>query len=162
MDNCPCCSGRRFETCCGPFLANRSNPQTAEALMRSRYTAYALDDATYLARTGTRGLAGEFDEAAFRAHNSRIHWQRLTVRHTSGGGPHDAVGTVTFVAYYMMDGVPHTLSETSGFIKRDGRWIYRDAPTAKARSVPTDEKRVGRNAPCPCGSGRKYKQCCLK
>jgi preprotein translocase subunit SecA len=35
-----------------------------------------------------------------------------------------------------------------------------DGPPPKKKPVRNPQKKIGRNAPCPCGSGKKYKQCC--
>ena len=47
-----------------------------------------------------------------------------------------------------------------GNLRIDGKWFYVDGDMVKPKPVVRDKPKVGRNEPCPCGSGRKYKKCC--
>ena len=83
----------------------------------------------------------------------------------------DSEGQLDFVAHYIKDGTPQTLRESSRFYKINGRWVYsrKDSalppvpgPTKKPPvTFIRDRAKVGRNDPCPCGSGKKYKKCCI-
>ncbi len=77
------------------------------------------------------------------------------------GGVADEEGVVEFIASYTMDKLKDQHRERAKFKKKDGVWLYEDGdivPTTIVRSGP----KVGRNDPCPCGSGKKYKHCCGK
>ena len=77
---------------------------------------------------------------------------------TEAGGPDDQEGVVEFIARYRTGGSAHAHHERSRFRRVDGRWYFVDGQMVKptpVRAAPT----VGRNAPCPCGSGKKYKRC---
>jgi len=147
---CPCDSGRPYAHCCGAFIAGAgAGAETPEALMRSRYSAYVLGEQTYLLDTWHPSTRPESIDTA-----AGPRWLRLEIRST-GGGPADDEGTVEFVAHYL-EGEHHgRLHELSRFRREEGRWYYLDGTL-----YPTDSEKVGRNAACPCGSGRKFKRCC--
>ncbi len=117
--SCPCGSGSSLDGCCGPLLRAETLATTAEQLMRSRYSAYALGDLDHLIRswhprTRPRDLRLDPDVA----------WLGLVVHETSAGGPTDASGTVRFTARYRDATGNHSLDENSGFARRAGRWVY--------------------------------------
>ena len=156
MTQCPCGSGRSFETCCGPFLAGASAP-TAETLMRSRYTAYASGDADYLQRTSAGDALLRFDRADIENSFKRTEWLGLDVRKVEAGQAADAIGHVTFTARFRQNGKIHALSERSEFRRVGGAWRYCNGE-ADVKTGPALQP--GRNDPCPCGSGKKFKKCC--
>ncbi|WP_025916709.1 YchJ family protein [Herminiimonas sp. CN] len=131
---CPC-GGGTFADCCAPFLSGARVPPTAEALMRSRYTAYALRDEAYLLATwhpGTRPAAGLFND------DDGLIWLgleiksslRLRKRKDAAKCDPDADSanndTVEFVARYRSGGRAHRLHEVSRFVREQGRWFYVD------------------------------------
>lgn len=156
-DACPCRSGKTFGECCGPFLSGAALPPTAEALMRSRYTAFATHNADYLEETLLPGTREDFDrEAALEWAKSSL-WTGLEVRYAEAGGEQDEDGVVEFVAHFQADNQDRVHHETATFRKQDGRWWYVDGIMgARPRKV----EKIGRNDPCSCGSGKKYKKCC--
>lgn len=116
--DCPC-GGGRYADCCAPYLRRESWPPTAQALMRSRYTAFALGDPEYLLRTWhprTRPDALELDDRK---------WTGLEIVETVDGTADDLMGIVGFVAGWRDDARRGTVSERSAFVKRGGgRWFY--------------------------------------
>lgn len=150
---CRCGSGKRFDACCGPYLAGLPAP-TAEALMRSRYTAFAHGDAAYVARTNA---GGQREGAAPDLPD--VTWVGLRINGTTGGGAADTTGTVDFTARFRDGGETRVHRENSRFRREDGLWVYVDGDIAPA-APPVSPGKTGRNDPCPCGSGRKYKRCC--
>lgn len=116
--DCPC-GGGRYADCCAPYLRRESWPPTAQALMRSRYTAFALGDPEYLLRTWhprTRPDALELDDR---------EWTGLEIVETVDGTADDLMGIVGFVAGWRDDARRGTVSERSAFVKRGGgRWFY--------------------------------------
>jgi SEC-C motif-containing protein len=113
---CPC-GGGAYAACCGKFHAG-AVPQTAEALMRSRYSAYAKGLMDYVQASwhiSTRPASLEHDEAA--------KWLGLEIRRHA---THADAATVEFVARYRIEGRAHRLHETSRFVREDGRWFYLD------------------------------------
>ncbi|MGW5313497.1 YchJ family protein [Nocardia thailandica] len=118
---CPCRWGEPFERCCGAILAGEKPAATAEALMRSRYTAFAVGDTGYLTRSWhprTRPADLTLDPGR--------RWLFLEVVATERGGPFDDNGTVEFIAHYRLDGARATVHEVSSFVRRDGAWVYLD------------------------------------
>ncbi|MET8908694.1 YchJ family protein [Micromonospora sp. NPDC004551] len=119
---CPCGSGLPYADCCGPVHRGVSAAATAEALMRSRYSAFAVGDADHLLRTWhstTRPPRLRLDPGT--------RWTRLEVLDTDRGGLFDTEGTVRFRAHYREAGRPGTMAEHSRFVREDGRWVYLDA-----------------------------------
>lgn len=158
MTTCPCGSGQDLDACCGPIVAGAPAP-TAEALMRSRYTAFSLGAFAHIETTHTAATRAEVDRAALAHDAETIAWTGLTIRDCVAGGPDDATGEVEFVARYRQDGAPMMRHERSFFHREDGRWVYVDS-TIDPKGPPVRVDKVGRNAPCPCGSGKKFKKCC--
>ncbi len=114
---CPCGSGLTYPECCGRLHDGTAVAATAEQLMRSRYSAFAVGDAAYLLATwdpATRPRALELDPA--------VRWTGLEVLATTGGGLFDAEGTVTFRASARQ----YTQQEHSRFRRAGGRWLYVD------------------------------------
>jgi SEC-C motif domain protein len=116
---CPCGSERDYAHCCGRFLEGGDRPQSAEQLMRSRYSGFVLCNEPYLLRTWhpqTRPKQVRLDNDA--------RWLGLSIRHTEAGGADEVSGTVEFVARYKIDGRGHRLHEISEFEKIEGQWYY--------------------------------------
>ncbi|MEX2454303.1 MAG: YchJ family protein [Rhodospirillaceae bacterium] len=155
---CPCGSGAMFDACCGPVIAGAPAP-TAEALMRSRYAAFARGDLDHLERSLGAEQRKTFDRAAARSMSESVEWIGLDIVATSGGGEADDSGTVEFAAHFRHDGARQVHRERSSFGREDGRWVYLDG-VFDPKQAPARSVRIGRNVPCPCGSGKKYKKCC--
>jgi SEC-C motif domain protein len=152
---CPCCSGKNFTDCCGPYLNGDAIPPTAEATMRSRYVAYVNQDNEYLLKTWHESTRPTDEPPAT---DDTVQWTGLNIIMTEDGGEHDSRGVVEFRAKCKVNGESSGLDEASDFVKEDGRWFYVDG-----RGIsPIKSEKIGRNNPCPCGSGKKYKKCCGK
>ena len=122
-DDCLCGAAASYTACCGRFLDSGFSPETAEALMRSRYVAYVRGRADYLLQTwhpstrpATLDLEGE-----------SVRWLGLKVIRVEAGGREDQQGTVEFVARYKVGGRAHRLHEISRFVREGGGWFYREA-----------------------------------
>ena len=122
---CPCDPATAYADCCGPLHAGVRQAPTAEALMRSRYSAYVLGDAGYLLATWHPGT-----RPATLALDAGTRWLGLEVRRLASTGPDDAgraTGTVEFVARYRTGGGRAVrLHELSRFVREDGAWYYVD------------------------------------
>ncbi len=160
MSKCPCGSGLAFDACCGPIIAG-APAATAEALMRSRYTAYVRRAYDHLGKTLSAEQRKDYspDDAKRWAESSE--WLGLSILHTEKGGPDDTEGLVEFVARFKVEGKEQPHHEIAQFTREDGRWVYAGvAPAQPGKTVRNDAPKIGRNDPCPCGSGKKYKKCC--
>ena len=170
MKDCPCGSDFPFTDCCGPLIRGTGFPDTAEDLMRSRYTAFAQKNWEYLVITSHPEEKKEMAKLGPDLVEDGVVWKKLEIVDTRAGGQNDSEGQVNFVAHFVKDGSDQTLRESSRFYKVNGRWVYsRKDSTLPPVSDPTKEKpktfvrneaKVGRNDPCPCGSGKKFKKCC--
>lgn len=147
---CPCCSTKLFSGCCGPVIQDQSRAKTAEQLMRSRYTAFTQANNEYLMNS----WAMETRPQEISTEDDAIQWLGLEVLECENGSANDREGFVRFTARFLSSGHLCCLHESSHFIKEDGLWYYLDGETQ------SDRAKVGRNAPCPCGSGKKFKRCC--
>jgi len=157
MTQCPCGSGRAYAECCEPYVSGAALAPTAEALMRSRYTAYAVGELDHLERTQ---VAGDWDRASAESWAKNSQWTGLDVVSVEAGGPEDEAGVVEFVARFELSGVPQEHRETARFGRRDGNWVYLEGDVRGGEPVRREAPKIGRNEPCPCGSGKKYKKCC--
>ncbi len=147
-DQCPCGSGELYEKCCGVFHSGQAVPETPEQLMRSRYSAYVKRETDYILNTwheSARPASMELDED--------VQWLGVTINDASQDGDE---GFVEYIARFKHRGKGQRLHERSRFVREDGCWFYIDG---QYYDVPK-EKKTGRNEPCPCGSGKKYKRCC--
>ncbi|AAT89465.1 zinc-binding protein [Leifsonia xyli subsp. xyli] len=115
--HCPCTSGERYDACCGPLHAGSPSP-TAERLMRSRFSAFALGDGGYLLRIWH--LSTRPGELLLE---DGLRWYRLDIERTGRGGPFDRDGVVAFAVYYK--GVERGIQrETSRFVREGRDWYY--------------------------------------
>jgi len=124
--------------------------------MRSRYSAFVVNDLDYLAHSwhpSTRPASISPNEAG-------LLWQGLEIISTHAGQPNDEKGEVEFIAHYTLNGQPQQLHERSRFKRVDGHWSYLDGEHP-APQIKRNQK-TGRNEACPCGSGKKYKRCCMQ
>ena len=159
---CPCQSGKTFKQCCEPFISGKKQAETAEQLMRARYTAYTQVQMDFIENTHDPRTREDVDMDANRKWAESTTWTGLEILETKDGGTDDNVGIVEFKASFKTDEGIQIHHELSEFRKRDGIWFFYDAKTPGGRPVVRTEAKVGRNDPCPCGSGKKYKKCCGK
>ena len=157
--DCPCLSGSEFEKCCEPILLGKEKPATAEKLMRARYTAFTKVDMDFIDKTHDPKTRKNLDSEANHKWAENAEWSGLKVLSTNGGGPGDDSGTVEFKVNFDMGDWPEEHHELSSFVRRSGQWYFSDGKNPSITQVTRGDK-VGRNDPCPCGSGKKYKKCC--
>jgi SEC-C motif-containing protein len=125
--------------------------------MRSRFTAYVLDNMAYIQLTWERSTRPTEEKLNFGG--EKINWQQLEIINTKKGAVGDSKGIVEFKAYYRKNDENHVLHEVSRFVKTNDRWFYVDGVVKSAGPV-VKQSNEGKNALCPCGSGKKYKRCC--
>lgn len=156
---CPCGNGESLQDCCGPYLEGTRLPESAEALMRSRYTAFTRGNVDYILNTHDPEKSSEIDRERTEAWSKGSEWLGFELISTENGGPADDAGVVEFVARYKVKGVTVSHRERAIFRKHGQRWVFVDGQMINGPPVRRSEPRVGRNEPCPCGSGKKYKRC---
>lgn len=149
-DPCLCGSTKIFGECCGAILDDHSKAETAEQLMRSRYTGFALQHNEHLLRSWsitTRPNSLNHDDHP-------VTWIGLEVHGTTDGQIGDDIGEVEFTARYIENSMLCKLREKSSFQKVDDLWYYLNG------ECEVKKEKLDRNAPCLCGSGKKFKKCC--
>ncbi len=159
---CPCGSGTPKSECCGPILDGARKPATAEQLMRARYSAYAAVDIDFLYNSSGPDVQQEFDAESSRRWAEGSEWQGMEVVAKERGEAGDDEGVVEFIARYSVNGTDFEHHERSLFRRLDGDWKFIDGELVKPQPLVREAPKVGRNDPCPCGSGKKYKKCCGK
>ncbi len=165
MTQCPCGNAVEYSSCCEPYISGDRFAPSAEALMRSRYTAYVNGATAYLRSTLAPSSRGDYDENSVREWSKNSEWLGLQI--LSAG--HDKV---EFVAKYKTDGKVLEHHEVARFKKLQDRWYFIDGKShvheegkgheSHHAAAPAEraEPKVGRNDPCTCGSGKKFKKCC--
>jgi len=128
--------------------------------MRSRYTAFTLADIEYIERTTDPAQRSTFDRDGTTEWAKGAEWLGLEIVSTEAGGEKETKGEVEFIARYRFDGTEQNHHERSEFKKRDGQWYFVDGKLVQQPYRATEK--TGRNDPCTCGSGKKYKKCCGK
>lgn len=150
---CPCGSSLPYSSCCEHYHLGTALAETAEKLMRSRYSAFVNQNIDYLLKTHHPSQQAANERESLSQSISQTLWLGLHIRETTQGTPNDETGTVEFVAEYKVaSGSAGLLCEKSNFIKEDGVWFYLNGEIK-------DLNNLGRNDPCWCGSGKKFKRC---
>ncbi len=160
MSACCCGSGVEFDQCCGAILAGTRKAESAEALMRARYAAFVTKQVDFLHESLHPKHRQDHDIAATRRWAESAQWLGLQVVGSRVGEDGDSEATVEFIATYKEGGIVKPHHEVSRFSKLDDEWFYVDGKLVIPKTATRGEPKVGRNDPCPCGSGKKYKKCC--
>ena len=158
--SCHCGVGQSFELCCEPFILKKEKPETAEALMRSRYSAFVVGAVDYIYETHHPSKREEVSKDEIMAWSQDSSWHGLEIVEKSEGETKNSSGIVEFIAKYSTNEQRYNHHERASFEKVEGDWFFVDGQIIK-NSVKNPNKHVGRNDPCICGSGKKYKKCCL-
>lgn len=167
---CPCGSGLELADCCEPYLEGVKKAPTAEILMRSRYTAHVLGKIAYIRDTIAPEKRSEFDEKGVREWATQSEWMGIKILSAEEKA---RKGTVEFVVTYKSEEKVLEHHEVASFRKDAtlGIWYFVDGDAhvheegqehdpAPRTPIVRDSPKIGRNDPCSCGSGKKYKKCC--
>jgi len=122
--NCYCGTTKTYQECCEVFHRNNGKTETAEQLMRSRYSAFVLADGDYLMATHHQSTRPIKEKKAIVKWAKSVQWIKLEVLDTSKGSKDDIEGTVTFNAYFFENGKVDVIQEKSAFEKEDNLWYY--------------------------------------
>lgn len=156
MSDCPCGSRVEYSMCCEPYVLGIKLPQSPEALMRSRYTAYSMANIDYIKNTMRGKAAIGFNEQGSKKWATRVSWINLCVHRAFIETP--SKGFVEFTAMFVDGERLQSMHELSEFEYEDGRWFYVDGTHLAAEKTSLGV-RVVRNTMCPCGSQKKFKNC---
>ena len=157
---CPCESHKSFESCCEKILDGSKKAETAEQLMRARYTAYTQLNMKFVFETHDPKTREDCDMEANENWAKGSKWMGLEILSTEDGGPEDTKGYVEFRAKYDAGEGEDIHHELSLFKKKKGQWYFSKGRDPEVQTIVRKERKVGRNEPCICGSGKKYKKCC--
>lgn len=158
MSNCYCGSGVSYSDCCEPLITGAQSAQTAEQLMRARYSAYVGVQMGFIFETTHPDHREGYDHAGTKEWAESSEWQGLEIIDTIKGGVDDVVGQVEFIARFKEKGEQRCHHENAQFVIDNGRWLFTEGIMVKPK--PLFVNKIGRNDPCLCGSGVKYKKCC--
>jgi len=168
MNSCPCGNPKDYSHCCEPIHHDHSLAKTPEQLMRSRYSAHVKGLVDYVINTYHPSCHAEEERQAI-SDSIDSDWCGLEVLSTEPGNNADE-GFVTFKAYFKQDGQQLCLQERSRFVREQHLWFYIDGIFPQQETIedqvdprlaqPVQSLKVGRNDPCICGSGKKFKKCC--
>lgn len=150
---CPCGSNKTLGNCCKSFIDGTIHASTAEQLMRSRYSAYALKAVEYLMASTHPETRSSHKPDEIQRWATACDWRQLKIIKATKGKQTDETGEVEFVASYLEDNQLQQHHELSVFKKNNGRWFFYNGQ--QLPPIKTE-----RNAPCPCASNKKYKKCC--
>jgi len=152
---CPCGSLNAYSQCCELFINHSLLPETAEQLMRSRFTAFYLNKHQYLLDTHHSSQRETDDLNALEKDQASTHWIKLIIHQTELGGINDLTGIVEFSAFFNQEGQMFELRESSNFIQENAQWFYLDGDSG----IQRNELKLKRNDPCWCNSSKKFKHC---
>jgi SEC-C motif-containing protein len=161
-DLCPCCSGKSYSECCLPIMEGEKKAETAEQLMRARYSAYVTEHIEFLRDSSVKAVQEEFIAEMTTRWSRSARWHRLEIVATEKGGPKDKTGVVEFRAEYTAGEEFCNHHEKATFVKEKDGWKFEDGVFVSETPIVRETPKVGRNDLCPCGSGKKYKKCCGK
>lgn len=164
MQMCPCGSKLSVEDCCLPIIRGERSAETVVAMMRSRYSAFVLGEIDWIIASHHPETVHEIDRADVEKWSRDSEWLGLQIEGSEQGEAEHEVGVVDFTARYRVQGTVHDHVEHAFFQRDGGEWRFHsvlEPVDEQIELVPVGPaSTVGRNDPCPCGSGRKYKKCC--
>ena len=155
---CPCCSGAPFAACCEQIINGERESQSAEELMRARYSAFATGAIDFVVASTHSRTRSEIDIPYIREWSQTSTWRGLQIFDTKLIDENKAY--VSFEALFTKAGKDQSHREKGEFEREHGKWRFVTGEELKNPTVRYETPRTGRNEPCPCGSGRKYKKCC--
>lgn len=161
MTLCPCGSNKEYSECCEPYIKGDKIPETAEALLRSRYSAYTLQELDYIYETIHPEQKQHHDHKATKKWAAESKWHGFNIVDIKDGSKDDEEGIIEFTAKFTAKFETQTHHELALFKKAEDKWYFYDGEPVPPETFVRSEPKVGRNDPCPCGSGKKYKKCCM-
>ena len=155
---CPCGSGATFADCCERVIKGEREPETAAELMRARYSAFATGAIDFIVASTHSSTRKEVDIPYTTEWSKNSTWQGLQIIETKDVDENKTL--VSFEAKFTQHGTEQNHREKSIFERENGQWRFVTGDELKNPTVRYETKRPGRNEPCTCGSGKKYKKCC--
>lgn len=160
MEPCPCGSSKDFSACCEPLIRGIEAARTPEDLMRARYSAYVKSEVDFIVASTHPDKRDGLLTEGIRRWSERSTWHGLEIISSDGGGPEEQSGSVEFIAHYTEKTTKKKHHELAQFDRVEGAWFFADGTPVMPKQFIRARPKVGRNEPCPCGSGKKHKKCC--
>ena len=160
MTNCPCGSDSDYSKCCAPIISGKKKAESAEQLMRARYSAHVKVEVDFLYESTHPKYREGYDHKGTKEWAQDSEWYGLEIVSTTQGGPDDDQGEVEFIANFRDKNGRRSHHERGQFKRHKKEWRFTEGQMVKGQ--PVSVSKVGRNDPCPCGSGTKFKKCCGK
>jgi len=160
MNSCPCGSGIDYADCCEPIITGKRLAETAEQLMRARYSAHVTVAVDFIYESTHPDFREGYDHKGTKSWAEKSEWLGLEILGTVDGGVDDKKGEVEFIARFRNEDGTRRHHERGHFLRKGKKWLFSEGKMVK--SQPISVTKIGRNDPCSCGSGKKYKKCCGK
>ncbi len=154
---CPCGSEKEYGECCGPIIDGTTLAPSAEALMRSRYSAFVKGELDHIERTDAPEIRGDFNRAELEHVVRECKWHNLKIKKVIESGETAQIECVIRFLYNRQEMIQ---TEISSFRRENGHWLYVSGEINPKQEPVRNENKIRRNDPCPCGSGKKAKKCC--
>jgi SEC-C motif-containing protein len=159
-NTCPCGSQIELINCCLPIIQGKKQASTAEDLLRARYTAFTQGAVDFILSSHHSRTVHEVKREEIADWANHSQWMGLNIVQKEAGTIDDQEGTIIFSAHYRSNEKTHDHWEKSFFERENGHWKFLDAQGLRQGTLRRTEPKTGRNDPCTCGSGKKYKKCC--
>jgi len=156
-ETCPCGSGASFAACCEPIINGTREAETAEELLRARYSSFVTHTIDFIVDSTHTRARKDIDLSFIREWSETSTWRGLEIIDTKH--VNDNKTFISFEAKFTQGGEDHRHRERSLFEREDGQWRFVTGDELKNPTVRYETPPPGRNDPCPCGSGKKYKKC---
>ncbi len=160
MEECPCGTGKDYKECCKPYHLEEKWPANAEALMRSRYSAYVVKEIDYIAKTHSPKAPTKIDLDATKQWAQDSEWMGLKIIKVEENPENNKRSNIEFIASYNLKGNSCEHHELAEFEKINDKWFFHDGSIVGQQPIKRAAPKIGRNDPCHCGSGKKFKKCC--
>ncbi len=138
-----------------PELAKRW-PKDPEQLLRTRYDAFVSGDVDYILATHHPETRSQVERAAVEAWSKGSSWKGIKIDQVD---LKKDKALIRFTVRYQREDETTNHTEDAEFRLFDGRWYYYDSNFPKPETIRRDGEKLGRNDPCHCGSGKKFKKC---
>ncbi len=159
LDLCSCDTKKPYSQCCEPIIKGIKIADTPANLMRARYSAFARHEIDFIMNSISPDRKKDFDRSGIEEWSTSTDWMGLEIVATDKGGPTDTIGTVEFIASFKDKEEIQKHHELATFLKIKGAWYFDDGKNPPAKPVRLEGPKIGRNDPCHCGSGKKFKKC---
>ncbi len=160
---CPCGNPVSYSTCCEPIIKKSKKPETAEALLRARYTSFVKGEIDFIIKSHHTKTVGDINKEEVEDWSKNSEWLGLKILQKEAGEAQDSTGKIVFHAQFKENKPEAKVSdhyELAQFEKEAGEWKFLDAQGLKSGPFVREAPKTGRNDPCTCGSGKKFKKCC--